>query len=119
MPDAFDTLASKYAAFVEKRDWEQFHTPQNLAMALSIEANELLEEFLWFNNPDAETVAADDALMENVREELADVVIYAIGMANQLDIDLMDAVDEKMEQNEARFDEESAAEITDELEQWQ
>ena len=119
MPDAFDTLATKYAAFVEKRDWEQFHTPQNLAMALSVEANELLEEFLWFNNPAAEMVATDDELMDNVREELADVIIYAIGLATVLEIDLMDAVEAKMEQNEARFDEETAATIAAELEEWQ
>jgi len=51
MPDAFERLATKYAAFVEERDWEQFHTPQNLAMALSVEANELLEQVL--RNPEA------------------------------------------------------------------
>ena len=119
MADSFEKLASAYAAFVEKREWDRFHTPQNLAMAISVEANELVDEFLWFNNPDAEAIAADEEILNNVREELADVIIYAIGMANQLDIDLMKAVEEKMDANQTRFDEETTAEITEELKQWQ
>ncbi|KAA9410964.1 nucleotide pyrophosphohydrolase [Haloarcula hispanica] len=119
MDDSISELCQEYAEFVEKRDWDRFHTPQNLAMAISIESNELLEEFLWFNNPASEEVQKDDDLVDAVSDELADVVIYALGMANQLDIDLAQAVEEKMAENEERFDEETAEEISADLDEWQ
>ena len=63
--------------FRDDRDWQQFHTPSNLAKAISIESGELLEEFLWDN---------DNFSLQNVKEELADVMIYCIHMANALDV---------------------------------
>jgi len=114
-----DDLQDRYREFVAARDWNQFHTPKNLAEAISIEANELLEVFLWHDNYDAETIREDSELKSRVEEEVADVVIYSIAIATQLDIDLVDAVEAKMDDNERRFDEESAAEITEDLQRWQ
>ncbi|WP_227134782.1 nucleotide pyrophosphohydrolase [Halorubellus salinus] len=119
MSDDFDDLRERYAEFVAAREWGQFHTPQNLAMAVSIEANELLEEFLWFNNPAAERVQERTEKHEAVRKEIADVMIYCIALCHQLDIDPAIAIAAKMEANEHRFDEEIAAEITEELQRWQ
>jgi NTP pyrophosphatase (non-canonical NTP hydrolase) len=116
---SFDEFTDRYKSFVADRNWDQFHTPKNLAEAISIEANELLELFLWHDNHPPGTVQADAELQDRVKEELADVVIYAIALATQLDIDLADAVDEKMTDNETRFDEDTAAEMTADLERWQ
>ncbi|WP_135663535.1 nucleotide pyrophosphohydrolase [Halorhabdus rudnickae] len=119
MSDDWDHLTERYAKFVSDRDWDQFHTPQNLAIAASVEANELLENFLWFEDPSSESVQEDDELMAAVRDEMADVMIYMIGLANQLDIDLQAAVAEKIERNEERFDEERVDEINEYLTDWQ
>ena len=116
---SLDDFQNRYRKFVAERDWNQFHTPKNLAEAISIEASELLELFLWHDNHDSEVVREDPQLKSRVEEELADVVIYSIAMATQLDIDLIDAVEAKMDDNEQRFDEESAAEITEDLQRWQ
>jgi len=112
-------LREQYDDFLEQRDWHQFHSPQNLAMAISIEANELLELFLWFDNPGTSEVLEDEELVANVRDEIADVLIYCLSLGIQLDIDLQEAVEEKMEKNESRFDEETVREINEELETWQ
>lgn len=116
---ALEGLQERYREFVATRDWNQFHTPKNLAEAISIEANELLEIFLWHDNHDAETIKEDSELKARVEEELADVVIYSIAIATQLDIDLVDAVEAKMDDNERRFDEDTAAEMTEDLQRWQ
>ena len=113
------SLQERYREFVAERDWEQFHTPKNLAEAISIEASELQELFLWHDNHDAETVKKDSELCGRVEEELADVVIYSMGLATQLDIDLVDAVETKLDENECRFDEQTSKEITEDLQRWQ
>lgn len=119
MPESLETLQERYASFVDRRGWDQYHTPQNLAMAISVEASEFMENFLWFNNPPSEDVANDPQLMGEIEDELADILIYSIALANQLDIDLLEAVERKMEANEERFDEERVTELACELEQWQ
>lgn len=80
--------------FRDDRDWQQFHTPSNLAKAISIEAGELLEEFLWDN---------DNFNLQNVKEELADVIIYCIHMANALDVNIEDIINMKMDKNELKY----------------
>ncbi len=115
----WDGLRERYDDFLEARDWHQFHTPQNLAMAISVEANELLELFLWFDNPDTERVVEDEELVNKIRDEVADILIYCLSLAIQMDIDLREAVEEKMEKNESRFDEETVREVNEELERWQ
>ena len=115
----FDDLTERYEDFVAARDWDQFHTPKNLAEAISVEANELLEIFLWHDNHPSDEVRSDPEVRARVKEEIADVVIYSIAMADQFDIDLAEAVEEKMEDNAKRFDEETAAEMTEDLSRWQ
>lgn len=114
-----NSLQERYREFVVERDWDQFHTPKNLAEAISIEASELQELFLWHDNHDAETVKGDPELHSRVESELADIVIYCLGLATQLDIDILDAVEAKLEENESRFDEKTSTEITEDLQRWQ
>lgn len=113
-----DELQDRYAQFVAEREWERFHTPKNLAEAISIEANELLELFLWHDNYDPHAIRDDRELMADIEEELADVVIYCLGLATRLEINLLDAVETKLEANETRFDMETSEEIAVELDTW-
>lgn len=85
--------------FRDDREWKQFHTPSNLAKAISIESGELLEEFLWDN---------DNFNLQNVKEELADVMIYCIHMANALDVNIEDIINMKMDKNEMKYPVEKA-----------
>ena len=80
--------------FRDDREWKQFHTPSNFAKAISIESGELLEEFLWDN---------DNFNLQNVKEELADVMIYCIHMANALDVNIEDIINMKMDKNEMKY----------------
>lgn len=85
--------------FVRERDWERFHSPKNLSMALAAEAGELLEHFLW-DSPEA---SHDRASAEAVADELADIVIYAIEFANITGIDLSTAIAAKMQKNAEKY----------------
>jgi NTP pyrophosphatase (non-canonical NTP hydrolase) len=87
--------------FVEERDWDQFHTPKNLASALSVEAAELLEHFQWLKDGRAEELGA--AKLGEVRHEMADVLVYLVRLADKLDVDLMAAVQEKMVLNREKY----------------
>ncbi|ATE62506.1 nucleotide pyrophosphohydrolase [Thauera sinica] len=104
MPDAPDTLQALRDAlrvFAAERAWEQFHTPKNLAMALSGEAGEVIEHFQWLT---AEQSAALDAgTRDAVALELADVLLYLVRLADVLDIDLAQAAQRKMAINALRY----------------
>jgi NTP pyrophosphatase (non-canonical NTP hydrolase) len=89
--------------FVRERDWHQFHTPKNLAMVLAIEAAELMEHFQWLEPAESRSLGQDAGKKEAVGEELADVVCYALAMANELDIDLADALRGKMVKNAQKY----------------
>lgn len=89
--------------FVNERNWRQFHTPKNLAMALAIEAAELMEHFQWLDAEESRAVAHDEAERAAVAEELADVVCYALAMANELGIDVADSVRRKMIKNAEKY----------------
>jgi NTP pyrophosphatase (non-canonical NTP hydrolase) len=93
------TLRDEIRAFVRERDWEQFHTPKNLAMALTVEAAELQEVFQWL--PDG--TGLDARQHEAARHELADTLVYLIRLADVLDVDLATAVREKMALNAAKY----------------
>ena len=88
-------------AFVDERDWHQFHTPKNLATALSVEASELLEPFQWLAA--GERAELGEKGYEAVRHEMADVLTYLIRLADRLDVDLRDAVLEKMAINRRKY----------------
>jgi len=92
------TLKNLVASFIEERRWNQFHSPKNLSMSIAIEAAELMELFQWTAGSDTE-----DIPMGQVREELADVVIYCISLANALDIDIATAVRDKVKINAQKY----------------
>ena len=85
--------------FTEDRDWEQFHTPSNLAKSISIEAGELLECFQWNN---------DDYELDHVKAELADVIVYCQNMLDELGLDVDEIVNAKMDENETKYPVEKA-----------
>ena len=114
-----ERLQEKYAEFKERRNWEKFHEPKNIAMSISIEASELMEHFQWKDNVPIEKIKEDEELMAGVREELADVILYSLSMAQRLDIDIEEAVLKKLEENRERFDENTAGEIERDLSKWQ
>jgi NTP pyrophosphatase (non-canonical NTP hydrolase) len=87
--------------FVDERDWDQFHTPKNLASALTVEAAELLEHFQWLQNGRVEELGEDK--LKEVRHEMADVLVYLVRLADKLDVDLLAAVQEKMVLNRAKY----------------
>lgn len=89
--------------FVDERDWRQFHTPKNLSMSLSIEAAELMEHFQWLTAKESRSLADDPPRLEEVSDELADVICYAIAMANELNIDIAAALARKMEKNRQKY----------------
>jgi dCTP diphosphatase len=106
MPDDDTTLAdlrARVRAFVDERDWGQFHTPKNLSMAVAIEAAELMVEFQWLSGVQSQAVLADEAHRQRVCRELADVVIYCLSLANAMDLDLSQAVLEKLALNARKY----------------
>jgi len=96
-------LRHQVAEFVDQRDWNQFHSPKNLAMSLAIEAAELMEHFQWLTPEQSRQVATDQRRCEAVAQEMADVLCYLLALANQLDVDLATAVRQKMVVNERKY----------------
>ena len=101
-------LKERVLAFARERDWEQFHAPKNLSMALAAEAGELMEHFLWATPEESRAVALDPARRAKIAEELADVVIYALEFANATSLDLAAAIDSKIEANARKYPVEKA-----------
>jgi NTP pyrophosphatase (non-canonical NTP hydrolase) len=99
--DALTQLRDAIREFTRERDWDQFHTPKNLAASVSIEAGELLEQFQWLQSGEASELGA--ARLTEVRHEMADVLVYLIRLADKLDIDLATAVIEKLALNRAKY----------------
>ena len=89
--------------FVEERDWRQFHSPKNLSMSLAIEAAELMEHFQWIDIAESRAAKSDPEKLAAIREELADVLCYALALANELGIDVASAVCDKMVKNAAKY----------------
>ncbi|MBS1213374.1 MAG: uncharacterized protein H6R26_1991 [Proteobacteria bacterium] len=89
--------------FAQARDWEQFHSPKNLAVALAVEAAELVEPFQWMKEEESWKLAENARDYAQVREEIADVLIYLLRLADQLDVDLERAVADKMRLNAEKY----------------
>lgn len=101
-PDSIDSLRAQLAAFVAERNWEQFHTPKNLALALVAEVGELVEHFQW--RTDAElTPLGGGELREAIEDELADVLIYLVRLGDVLAVDLLAASERKVRYNARRY----------------
>jgi dCTP diphosphatase len=98
-----DELQGRLRAFALARQWDQFHNPKNLAMALAGETGELLELFQWLTPDECLQLAEDPISRSTVQAELADVLIYLLRIADVLDVDLSAAVSAKIELNEARY----------------
>jgi NTP pyrophosphatase (non-canonical NTP hydrolase) len=97
-------LAERLRAFTAARDWDQFHTPKNLAMALAGEAGELLAEFQWLTPEEAANIMADPQAARQIRAEVADVFLYLTRLADVLGVDLLGAAADKLTENERRYD---------------
>jgi NTP pyrophosphatase (non-canonical NTP hydrolase) len=98
-----DELQRRLARFAAARDWEQFHTPKNLATALVVEAAELAEIFQWLTPEESLDVMSDPGAAARVRDEMADVLSYLLQMATACKVDVLSALAAKIERNEARF----------------
>jgi NTP pyrophosphatase (non-canonical NTP hydrolase) len=96
-----EELIQRLREFASERDWEQFHTPKNLAMALTVEVAELMEHFQWLTAE--ESAKLDEEQLTRVREEIGDVLIYLSRLADKLGIDALAAADEKLQKNEAKY----------------
>ena len=92
--ERLDKLKQRIDKFNKDRDWDQFHTPANLAKSISIEASELLECFQW---------SEDNYNLENVKEELADVMNYCIQLSQVLNVDIIDIINSKMDKTEKKY----------------
>lgn len=99
----FDPLTKNIVNFRDERNWKQFHNPKDLAISLLLEASELLENFQWKSNEDAVNENS-----ENIKNEIADVVIYAMLLSHELGINLEQAIKEKIEKNEQKYPVEKA-----------
>jgi NTP pyrophosphatase (non-canonical NTP hydrolase) len=101
--ETVDALKQAIRNFVEERDWAQFHDPKNLSMSIAIEAAELMEHFQWLGNEAARDVRLSSQTMQQIRDELADILCFAISFANALDIDISTAVREKIVKNAQKY----------------
>jgi NTP pyrophosphatase (non-canonical NTP hydrolase) len=99
--DSLENLRRRLAGFAAVRDWEPFHSPKNLAMALIVECAELVEHFQWLSAEESQTLAP--AKLAQVRQELADILIYLVRMADKLGVDLVQAANDKIDLNEVRY----------------
>jgi len=94
-------LREQLRRFAAERDWDQFHLPKNLAIALSVEAAELLENFQWLSETD--TKHLEKRKLEKVSEEMADVLLYLVRLADKLDVNLVDAAVRKIKLNALKY----------------
>lgn len=103
MPDSLNDLSIALRRFADERDWGQFHTPKNLVMALVAEVGELVEHFQWLTPEQSADVGTDEDKARRVSDELADVLIYLVRLADVLGIDLLAAATRKMAENAERY----------------
>lgn len=98
-------MQARLRAFSAARGWEQFHSPKNLSMALAVEAAELLEVFQWLTPQESERLQSSSEELARASDEVADVLIYLLQLADALNIDLAEAVERKLEKNAAKYPE--------------
>ncbi len=98
-----DEIRQRLADFAKDRNWDQFHTPKNLSMALAAETAELLEIFQWLTDEQSKEIVHNEREMAEIREEIADVMIYLIRLSDKLNIDIEKAVLAKIELNEKKY----------------
>lgn len=99
----YEKLEKEIFKFSGERDWDQFHSIKNLAMALSVESSELVEIFQWMKEEDSNKIIGDKVKFPKVRDEIADIFIYLIRLSSKLNIDLEEAVMNKMQKNIEKY----------------
>lgn len=104
----FSEIKEKLKNFRDERDWNQFHTPKNLSMAISVEASELMEHFIWENNDEAKEKLKDKEKFQEIKNELADIFNFSFMMADELDVDIVEIIEEKIEENKKKYPPEKA-----------
>ncbi|MDA8419859.1 MAG: nucleotide pyrophosphohydrolase [Pseudomonadota bacterium] len=100
-PPELERLVERLRGFARERDWEQFHSPKNLAMALIVEAAELVEHFQWLTEQQSRQLSTEK--LGEVEQELADIFIYLIRISDRLEVNLVDAAWRKIEINERKY----------------
>jgi len=106
MTDTLKELRSRLQTFVDERDWQQFHSPKNLAMAMIVEAAELVEHFQWMTEQESRELTPEKK--ELVSQEIADTFVYLLRIAEVLEIDIIDAANRKLELNAKKYPAEKA-----------
>lgn len=96
-------IKDKIKEFCEARDWDQFHNAKELAIALSIEASELLEIFRWKTPEEVQALFENEKKKEDIEDEMADILYFLVRIAQLYDLDLSEALDRKMEKNERKY----------------
>ena len=96
-----EKIQQRLREFAAERNWEQFHSPKNLVMALSVEVSELMEHFQWLTEEQSQSLPPET--LQQVGEEIADVLLYLIRLSDRLNIDLSEAIANKMKKNEMRY----------------
>lgn len=108
-------MQAHHRDFVAKRNWGKYHNPKNISMALTKEASELMEIFQWLERDESFLISKSPELMEQVRDEVADVLAYLLRLADLLEIDLNEAFWKKMEKNAQKYPQESSQNALDHL----
>lgn len=101
MTTTLDDVKQRTRTYAAERDWEQFHSPKNLAMALSVEVAELVEYFQWLRED--QSASLPDNTLAAVADEIADVQVYLVMLADKLNVDILQAVSQKMAKNEVKY----------------
>jgi len=96
-----ESLKKELSAFAKERDWDKYHSPKNLAMALSVEASELAEIFMWLSEEESKNLTKSK--LANLKEEIGDVMIYLINIANKFGLDPLDCAKQKLELNKTKY----------------
>lgn len=117
MTDSLQAIRSRIQAFVEERDWQQFHSPKNLAMAMIVEAAELVEHFQWMTEQESREVSAEKK--EQIGQELADTFVYLLRIADVLEINLIEATNRKLDINAKKYPVEKARGRNDKYTEYQ
>lgn len=98
-----DRIKGAIAEFIKERDWEQFHSPKNLSMSITIEAAELMELFQWMDVDEARSRSMQPDCRRRIEEEIADIAIYILSLCNTLGLDLSSCIERKIEKNRRKY----------------
>ena len=96
-------LKERIRFFAKERDWEQFHSPKNISMALSVEASELVEIFQWLTEKQSHEIINNDKKLSDIKDEIADILVYAVRISDLLGINIVDAIDQKIVKNIEKY----------------